>query len=302
MSGRLTHLDEHGRARMVDVVAASAATTPDRPRAGAAAHVAGHGGGGPRRLGPEGRGARRRAAGRRPGRQADAAADPARAPAAAQLRGRRGARRGRRGAGGADRGGADDRGHGRRDGGDDGRRGRRAHRLRHGQGRRARGRDRAGGAAREAAAGAATTGSRTGAASAQDGAGRLRPGELHGAAVVTVSHLEGGRATGRTRAGRGSRRSPSGSGWRSSRRRSCPTTAAQLEALLRSLADERCCALVLTSGGTGVAPSDVTPEATLAVVDCRGRRARRGDADRLAAPHGQLDALASARRCARRGP
>ncbi len=42
---------------------------------------------------------------------------------------------------------------------------------------------------------------------------------------------------------------------------------AQLEALLRGLADERGCALILTSGGTGVAASDVTPEATRAVID-----------------------------------
>jgi cyclic pyranopterin phosphate synthase len=46
-----------------------------------------------------------------------------------------------------------------------------------------------------------------------------------------------------------------------------PDDRRQLEALLRDLADERACALVLTSGGTGVAPSDVTPEATRAVVD-----------------------------------
>ncbi len=42
---------------------------------------------------------------------------------------------------------------------------------------------------------------------------------------------------------------------------------AQLAALLRSLADERGCALILTSGGTGVAAGDVTPEATRAVID-----------------------------------
>jgi cyclic pyranopterin phosphate synthase len=46
-----------------------------------------------------------------------------------------------------------------------------------------------------------------------------------------------------------------------------PDDRGRLEALLRHLADERGCALVLTSGGTGVGPGDVTPEATRAVID-----------------------------------
>jgi molybdopterin adenylyltransferase len=46
-----------------------------------------------------------------------------------------------------------------------------------------------------------------------------------------------------------------------------PDEQAQISAALRSLADEAGCHLVLTTGGTGPAPRDVTPEATLAVAD-----------------------------------
>lgn len=44
-----------------------------------------------------------------------------------------------------------------------------------------------------------------------------------------------------------------------------PDEQPQVEATLRELADS--CCLVLTTGGTGPAPRDITPEATLAVAD-----------------------------------
>lgn len=49
--------------------------------------------------------------------------------------------------------------------------------------------------------------------------------------------------------------------------RMIPDEQAEIEATLRQLADEEGCCLVLTTGGTGPAPRDVTPEATLAVAD-----------------------------------
>ncbi len=46
-----------------------------------------------------------------------------------------------------------------------------------------------------------------------------------------------------------------------------PDEQAGISAALRELVDERGCVLVLTTGGTGPAPRDVTPEATLAVAE-----------------------------------
>jgi molybdopterin adenylyltransferase len=50
-------------------------------------------------------------------------------------------------------------------------------------------------------------------------------------------------------------------------RRLIPDEQAVIEATLRELVDERHCDLVVTTGGTGPAPRDVTPEATRAVAD-----------------------------------
>jgi molybdopterin adenylyltransferase len=46
-----------------------------------------------------------------------------------------------------------------------------------------------------------------------------------------------------------------------------PDDREQIASRLRHWSDDRACDLVLTSGGTGFAPSDVTPEATRAVVE-----------------------------------
>jgi len=46
-----------------------------------------------------------------------------------------------------------------------------------------------------------------------------------------------------------------------------PDDRDEIESRLRHWSDDRSCDLVLTSGGTGFAPSDVTPEATKAVLD-----------------------------------
>lgn len=46
-----------------------------------------------------------------------------------------------------------------------------------------------------------------------------------------------------------------------------PDEAEQLSAALRKLADEDRCELVVTTGGTGPTPRDVTPEATRAVLE-----------------------------------
>jgi len=46
-----------------------------------------------------------------------------------------------------------------------------------------------------------------------------------------------------------------------------PDEQDQIEAALKHLADEESCCLILTTGGTGPAPRDVTPEATEAVCE-----------------------------------
>ena len=50
-------------------------------------------------------------------------------------------------------------------------------------------------------------------------------------------------------------------------RRLTPDEQPQIEAALRELADIEGCSLILTTGGTGPAPRDVTPDATRAIAD-----------------------------------
>jgi molybdopterin adenylyltransferase len=50
-------------------------------------------------------------------------------------------------------------------------------------------------------------------------------------------------------------------------RRLVPDEQALIEAALRDLADMEACPLIVTTGGTGPSPRDVTPEATEAVCD-----------------------------------
>lgn len=50
-------------------------------------------------------------------------------------------------------------------------------------------------------------------------------------------------------------------------RRLVPDEAVQVSDALRALADEEDCSLIFTTGGTGPAPRDVTPEATEAVCE-----------------------------------
>jgi molybdopterin adenylyltransferase len=50
-------------------------------------------------------------------------------------------------------------------------------------------------------------------------------------------------------------------------RRLIPDERAVIEATLRELADDARCDLIVTTGGTGPAARDVTPEATLAIAD-----------------------------------
>ena len=88
----------------------------------------------------------------------------------------------------------------------------------------------------------------------------------YSAAIITVSDL----------ASRGARTDTSGpavcamleqAGYTVIRTAVVPDEQDEIRAVLRSCADETHADLIVTTGGTGLSPRDVTPEATLAVSD-----------------------------------
>lgn len=86
------------------------------------------------------------------------------------------------------------------------------------------------------------------------------------AAIVTVSTSKS-RGEGEDESGERLAAFAAGLGAEVAGRDLIPDDRGLIEARLRHWADEEGCELVLTTGGTGFAPSDVTPEATRAVVD-----------------------------------
>ena len=86
------------------------------------------------------------------------------------------------------------------------------------------------------------------------------------AAVVTVSDGVAG-GTRADESGELGERMLAEAGFEVVERAVVPDERAQIEARLRALADGRSVALVVTTGGTGFGPRDVTPEATRSVID-----------------------------------
>ena len=110
------------------------------------------------------------------------------------------------------------------------------------------------------------------------------------AAVLTISD-KGSRGERVDTSGPAVRRILEENGWEVVHTAVLPDELGQIKAALTACADEKKVNLVLTTGGTGFSPRDVTPEATLAVVEreTRGIPQRGGhpepDADRQ--PAGQ---------------
>ena len=85
-------------------------------------------------------------------------------------------------------------------------------------------------------------------------------------AVVTVSD-RGSKGEREDSSGKALVERLSGAGFDVRFQRIVPDEAPEISGVLRVLADEERVALIVTTGGTGVSVRDVTPEATLAVVD-----------------------------------
>ena len=86
------------------------------------------------------------------------------------------------------------------------------------------------------------------------------------AAVLTISD-KGSRGLRADTAGPAVRRMLEEAGWRVIHAEVLPDEGEEIQAALRRCADRLDAALVLTVGGTGFSPRDVTPEATLAVIE-----------------------------------
>lgn len=86
------------------------------------------------------------------------------------------------------------------------------------------------------------------------------------AAVITVSDL-GSRGLRQDTSGPAVRAMLEDAGFSVTYTAIVPDEKEQISALLRACADEKKIDLVVTTGGTGLSPRDVTPEATLRVLD-----------------------------------
>ncbi len=86
------------------------------------------------------------------------------------------------------------------------------------------------------------------------------------AAVITVSDL-GSRGLRRDTSGPAVCEMLTGAGFTVTHTAVVPDEAEQISGLLRACADEMGIDLIVTTGGTGLSPRDVTPEATLAVLE-----------------------------------
>ena len=204
-------------------------------------------------------------------------------PLGARPRRRRRRGRRRRRHGDAHRRGARHRAHGRRDGGDDRRRGRRADGLRHGQGPRARRRRSARSrCSRSPAARSGDLARATASLSAPDA--HRRPDDLD---------VRRAAARPRTSPGPLLAHLAEEAGADVEAMEVVPDDFPLIEDRLHHYVDDEF-AFVFTTGGTGLTPDDVTPEATRAVIEREAPGHRRGDARASLRAHADGDARRAA--------